>query len=146
MKFNWGVGIFILYTGFALLTIGLVVFSMTKKVDLVTDNYYDKELKYQQQIEREKNSNSLDKKIRIEINAKELKISFPEFVNPDSVKGTIHFYRPSDSGKDFILNIALEKNKKQRIILSKLDKGIWKLQINWSCNNREYYYEESVFI
>lgn len=146
MKLNWGVGIFVLYTGFALLTIGLVVFSMTKKVDLVTDNYYDKELKYQQQIEREKNSNSLDKKIRIEINAKELKINFPEFVNPHSVKGTIHFYRPSDSGKDFILNIALEKNRKQRIILSKLDKGIWKLQINWSFNNREYYHEESVFI
>lgn len=146
MKFNWGVGVFALYAFFALLVIGAVIFSMTKKVDLVTDNYYDKELKYQKQIEREQNSNSADKKIKTEINSKSLKLEFPEFVNPDSVNGEIHFYRPSDSSKDFVRNIKLEKNRKQIIILSKLERGLWKLQITWSYNNKDYYHEESIFI
>ena len=52
MKFNWGTGIFLLYAGFAAVTIALVIFAMTKKVDLVTDNYYDKELKYEEQIQK----------------------------------------------------------------------------------------------
>lgn len=146
MKFSWGTGIFMLYAGFAALTIGLVVFAMTKKVDLVTDNYYDKELKYEQQIQRQKNLELLDGKIDVELSAGSVKIKFPASINKDSVNGTFNFYRASDSGKDIVLPIALDEKNEQLISVSKFDAGMWKLQIAWSFDNKEYYDERSLFI
>lgn len=146
MKFNWGTGIFIMYGGFAAVTLGLVAFSMTRKVDLVNENYYDKELKYENQIQKQKNLNRLDEKITVEIDNSSLKLTFPRFFHSDSVKGDILFYRPSGSQKDKSVQLKLNKEGKQTVDISKYDKGMWKLQFNWLYSGKEYYQEESLFI
>jgi len=146
MKFNWGTGIFMLYTGFALATIALVIFAMNKKVDLVTDNYYDKELKYEEQIQKEKNLGLLSEKPVVELLKDSIKINFPAVFNSDSLKGSLHFYRPSDSGKDFEMDLKPDKNNLQVVSTYKFAKGMWKLKINWFYNNQGFYTEKSLFI
>ena len=56
MKFNWGWGIFIVLVLFIAFIGNLVYKSSQVRVDLVSENYYEKEIKYQHQIESEKNT------------------------------------------------------------------------------------------
>jgi len=146
MKFSWGKGIFLLYTGFVLITLALVAFAMTKKVDLVTDNYYDKELKFEQHIKKQKNSEGLNKKPAIEQKGNSIKIIFPKEFNPGKITGMLKLYRPSDSEKDSSFAIKTDAKGEQEVSLERFLKGRWKLQIDWRYDNVEYYSEESVFL
>jgi len=146
MKFNWGAGMALLYGGFAVVVMGLAAFSMTKKVDLVTDNYYDKELKYEEQIQKEKNTGKLDLKPDVEIFKDSMKIIFPASFNNDSTTGALHLYRPSDSGKDADFPLKLKNNNTQVINISAFEKGSWKVKINWRSSGTDYYLEKAFFI
>ena len=47
-RFHWGWRIALIYTTFALATIGFMIFSFTQKVDLVSTQYYADELSMMQ--------------------------------------------------------------------------------------------------
>mgnify|MGYP003351831803 CR=1 FL=1 len=51
---NWGWRIVMLYGGFVVLILFLVYKTTTVKDDLVTPDYYAKELKYQEQLDKQK--------------------------------------------------------------------------------------------
>ena len=55
---NWGWKIALVYTLFALMTLGFVVLGSMKKVNLVEKDYYEKEIKYQEQIDKIRNDKS----------------------------------------------------------------------------------------
>ena len=54
MRFNWGFGIVVVAGLFVAFILNLVYQCSQQQVDLVTDKYYEKELKYQEQIDQEK--------------------------------------------------------------------------------------------
>jgi hypothetical protein len=51
-NWNWGTGIALVYTVFALSMIALVVSSFSKKLDLDSKDYYAQELVFQNQIDK----------------------------------------------------------------------------------------------
>ena len=51
-KFNWGWKIAILYGGFVCFMLVMVFIASNQKVELVTTNYYEEELKYQSHIDK----------------------------------------------------------------------------------------------
>ena len=62
MKFNWGTGIVLAFIGFISFIMYFVVNMNTDKKldhDLVTEDYYKQELKYQNDIDKEKNAKTL---------------------------------------------------------------------------------------
>lgn len=109
MKWNWGTGIFVTYTVFVIIVVIHVIFFMNQKVELVTDNYYEKELKYQEQIDKINNTNSLKDELKLEQDAKSIRLLFPGLYTNGILKGEIYFYKPSDSGKDFMIPFILMK-------------------------------------
>ena len=123
--------------------LSIVMYMMNQDVDLVTDNYYDKEVKYQQQIDTEKRTNALGEDIRVNILNKTLVVTFPDSSNVD---GELYFYRPSDFKKDFKIPIKIDHKREQAINISKIEKGYWKLKVSWNMNNDEYYSEKSIYI
>lgn len=141
---NWGVKIIIAFSIFCLATIGMVIFFMNQKVDVVTENYYEKELKYQDQIDRISRTKALKDTLKIENTGKELIVKFPN--TPDKVKGKdfIHIYRPSDQSLDVKIPIITDSTNSQVVSTERLQKGYWKVQINWTSGGKEYFHE-SVF-
>jgi|WetSurMetagenome_2_1015567.scaffolds.fasta_scaffold47059_3 hypothetical protein len=146
MKLNWGKRIAVLYIGFVILVLAMVILAMTRKTELVSENYYEKEIKYQEQIDKEKRTNELNGKVKIEYSGSYILIKFPSTYNLKNIKGTINFYRPSDESKDFKLNIEPDENGEQKVATTKLLKGLWKVKINWFLEEKEYYNESSVLI
>ena len=143
IKFNWGFGILLSIILFMTASVIAVVIMMNKDVDLVSSNYYEKEVKYQQQIDTEKRTKELNENIKINILNKTLVVSFPDTAG---VTGELYFYRPSDYKKDFSVPISLDTNREQAVNVSNLLKGYWRLQVKWIMNKNEYYSEQPVYI
>jgi hypothetical protein len=146
IKFNWGTGIIIASLLFMAFTVITGITLMNQKVDLVTDNYYEKELKYQKHIDKEQRTKQINSNIDITQTGGKVSISFRDSVSPGDIKGEVKFYRPSDSAKDFAVPLSLNQSRIHFIDISGKDKGYWKVQVNWSENNNDYYFEKPILI
>src|SRR5690606_34336891 len=143
MKFNWGTGVviaFVLFISF----IGFLVIKMnTNKIyqhDLVTEDYYKKELEFQQKIDNAAAAAAMNYNIEVKQRAEGLLIGVPETLDDAQVKGSIYMYNPSDKKLDFTTSIYLQQSK--MLIPSKyLVEGRWDIEINWNTKNTPYYYK-----
>ncbi len=136
------IGVFVLFAGF----IGQFVYRSTQhKVNLVSEDYYAREIDYQRQIDTERRSKALDTEFVMNYvaEANQLKITLPNHGAP--VDGQVIFYRPSDSDLD--LSIPL-KSREREVALStaKIPSGHWEVQVRYSVNGKEYYFTKSVLI
>ncbi|HMN50107.1 MAG TPA: FixH family protein [Ignavibacteriaceae bacterium] len=145
-KFNWGTGILITIILFMIIVISTAVYLMNQDVDLVTNDYYNKGINHQQQIDRMNRTNAMDDKVQISPENGYLKLKFPKSYAQKSFNGTIQFYRPSDSKKDFALSISIDTSAQQIIPVQNLEKGYWKVELSWTQDSLEYYKESSFVI
>jgi len=145
-KFNWGTGILITIIIFMIITIGTVVFLMNQDVDLVASDYYNKGIQYQEQIDRVNRTNAMDENVLINPENGFVRFIFPKSLAQKNFNGTIQFYRPSDSKKDFLLPISIDTSAQQIVSTQTLDKGYWTVKLNWTQDSVEYYKESSFVI
>jgi hypothetical protein len=146
MKFNWGKGIFLTYALFFVMIMSVVVYMSNLDVNLVTEDYYDKELKHQEQIDKETRTNQLPEKLQVNVMQNRIRLKFPSMFKPYEISGTVQFYRPSDSKLDFSVNIALNDSLKQIISTTSIQKGYWRIKVDWSADNIDYFNEKLVMI
>jgi hypothetical protein len=138
IKLNWGWRIAIIYTCFALATLGFMAYAMRQKVELVSDQYYREELNYQQRIKQQQNTNNLPTPMRFhhEKGASSIQLEFPL----QKISGSLHLYRPSGSGLD--RHIAVQcSDGRQNIDISGLSPGLWIAKAEWNAEGRQYYNE-----
>ncbi|MCE3259129.1 MAG: hypothetical protein K0S12_770 [Bacteroidetes bacterium] len=136
---SWGYRITFLYLGFVGIIITLVTISSQNKEELVAKDYYAQELLYQNKLNAINNEKQLDKSITHEVTDASIILTSPF----EKSKGTIQFFCPSDSKKDksFPMNFS---DGVQSIPKTNLAKGIYKLQISWEANNKNYFKEEII--
>ncbi|MFH0991866.1 MAG: FixH family protein [bacterium] len=146
MKLHWGIGLGIGFAFFALGILALVIISMNQKIDLVSDDYYQKELRHQEQIERTQRSTALKERLEVTSVGTRISIRFPKMFSPGNLKGTLSFYRPADRSNDFSISISLDSTNAQSVITDSLVKGLWRLKAFWTSAQLEYYHEEALII
>lgn len=130
MKINWGhklVFFMILFMGFI---VWLVVRISNQKVDLVDKNYYEKGVKYQDEINKYKASEGLGYTIKNQNN--QLTFSMPGFAG---LSGTVFFYKPNNAGLDFQQPFSLDVDGNYVFNTSKVVKGNWQVTFEWLHNN-----------
>ncbi len=147
MTINWGYRILILYTAFIAGILFLVYKCAQQDVDLVADNYYEKELKFQDQINRSKNVTLSGNSIKAELNQtrSQLVLTFPGTVSGKKVSGEIHMFRPDNSKLDLKIPVEITEGL-QYIDISKMAKGFWRMQVSWQVDDMPLYQEEKLFI
>ncbi|MCP5062095.1 MAG: hypothetical protein GY936_06485 [Ignavibacteriae bacterium] len=146
MKLNWGTGIAIVIVIFTIVTLAFVYFAFTQDVNLVRDDYYAEELKYETRIEQIKRTKNLASPLKVSIKGKRLKFSYPKNFMADKIKGDVLLYRPSDRGRDIKFSILLDSLNQQNISTRQMIKGMWKAQVNWSANDTTYFNEEIIMV
>ncbi len=146
IKISWGAKTAILYIGFVLLIVTMAVMCFNQKIDLVSEDYYQKELVFQSKIDETKNADALDEKISHIITDKNMELKFPDVFKGKKVTGEILFFRPSDASKDFKTTVQLNEDVQQFIPINNLSKGMYKMQIGWKSNDTAYFKEETVVI
>ena len=107
---------------------------------MVTENYYEKEIKYQDQIEREKSAAGLDREVLVyDDQTKAVTLDLPV-----GAKGNLHLFRPSDARLDQGLGLEITESGKITIPLQKLKSGYWRIQLTWTENGIEFYEEKKI--
>jgi hypothetical protein len=141
--FHWGWRISIIYISFALSTLGFMFFSLTQKVDLVSDTYYKEELNYEKTIAAKRNSSSLSNEVLFNVQQSAISIVFPF----PQVDGIIKMYRPSSSYSD--KEYSFKTNSYTYVLpIADIPAGLWIIKVTWKHNNTMFYneyrlYEES---
>jgi len=141
MKISWGVKITILYTGFVILIVTLVTMAMNQKVELVSKDYYEQELRFQDRINKSNLSKSLEIPLTWEVKQGMLQLNFPEQFKNRKIDGSIYFFRPSDEAFDKTVSIPNSDSVTRNISTSQLKKGLYKIQISWKVDSDEFYNE-----
>ncbi len=144
MKFNWGWGIALFYSGFVVLILGLVIGSNKQEVDLVSNDYYGEELAYQKVIESSKNQAGLSKPVEIHANADSVFLHFPAEFQNKVLKGKLVFYAPSNPKWDHDIAIAVGGDANFAVSRKGLQHTKFVLKINWTADGREYYQESDL--
>ncbi|MDP2304244.1 MAG: FixH family protein [Ignavibacteria bacterium] len=145
-RLSWGTGIAIFIIGFLILNVIFVFFAFGEKVDLVTDNYYAQELKYQEEIDKQNKTASLDTQIQFITSESSLSFKFPPQLLSNEIKGEVHFYRPSNSTYDKIFPLELNSSGEFVIPTNSFKKGFWKIKLNWEYDSEKFFKEEKIFI
>lgn len=145
-QISWGTKIAALYIGFVGLVIVMVTFSMNQKIELVSSDYYAKELKYQDKINEMNNANALSDQIKHTIASNQLEVQFPVDFKDKKIAGEILFFKPSDATKDYKTPIQLNTDLKQTISKSLLTSGMYKMQITWSVEGKNYFNESIIVL
>ncbi len=136
-----------LYIGFVLLMLTMVFMAYQHDVPLVSDDYYEKELKFQDDIDELKNAQALKNPISVEynVNQKLVTINFPR-ENTGRITGNIQFMRPSDPKQDSNFEINLNDRHAQEISTVAMSKGLWKFKILWENGGKKYLEEQDLIL
>lgn len=145
---SWSIGLFIFYVVFMIVLIGVVIYSTQNNVELVTNNYYEKTLVYEDQIQAINNTKSLAQKpvVAVDKVQQQIFLVMPKIYIPETNQGKILFFRPSDSHLDFSVPLNCNMQNQQTFPLQKMASGKWKVQLTWTDGIKKYYYEQVIFI
>ena len=143
---NWGWKIVLLYSSFVIMTLSMVIFFMSQKVDLVADDYYKQEIEYQGQIDKIANARSLKEPVGYMYShqPRTVKLSFPNVHVQQGLVGKIYFYRPANANEDKEFELRLNDSGEQIIAISSFSRGLWKIKISWNSGGKEFYDEKVV--
>ncbi len=143
---NWGLKITLLYLGFVGMILTFVVKASMQDFHLVTENYYEAELQYEDQIQKIKLTSELSAEIDIQYDANADKIMFkypPQF---EEISGNILLYRPSNSNLDQTIEIHADEAGMQEISSEEMMAGMWRIKINWQGGSNDFYQEKMVVV
>lgn len=128
----WGIGLFV--TAFAASMVGFVFWSLHHKQDLVSADYYEQELHYQDTIDHIDRARALGTEtIRYDESERAIIIA-PMGGN---VSAHLALYRPSDASLDQIHELELGPET-HAYSTSDLAPGLWKAQLEWKRDGSGY--------
>lgn len=145
IKFHWGWAIVFAFVLFASGVFYVIWRSSQSSVEMVTPNYYEKEIEFQGVIDQKKNYQSLQGKLVIERAETGLIFHFPSDFKGRPIQGKIHFYRPSNLRMDRHFELDVDENLQMFIAYENLFAGKYLVKLHWVANDLDYYYEEPWF-
>jgi hypothetical protein len=138
---DWGKGILLTIIAFVGFIMTLVVISVRQDdIHLVADNYYEKEIKYQEQIDREVSAATLDREVLVFDGQEKAMI----LDLPVGAKGSLQLFRPSDARLDKNLPLEITSEGKTKVSLQDLKAGYWRVQLTWTENGVDFYEEKKI--
>ena len=146
MKFNWGHGIAIVLTIFVALIVLMVIKTSSYRIDLVTEDYYPKELRYQQDIDKMKNAASLGDKMEIKQGSETLEIFLPDTLKGKPIRGNYLLYRSSDKYLDVADTVVLDTATMIGIPMDKIRRGKYILYVDVEVNERSFLFKETLMM
>ena len=126
-------GCFILFILFL-----IFIFPMGKQnAEMISNNYYEEELKYQDVIDAKNNAAKLEKTPVYKTSGEGLLITFPETIKVDENTVSFVLFRTEDSNLDVKKEVTLQHNL--FLIPAKvISKGSYTLKLKWTENKKPY--------
>ena len=138
---NWGKGIIIVMSTFVVFILTLVFTLMSNQVDLTSEDYYKREVGFQEEINAKKLGEPFLSQLQVRQTKDSIHISFKDSV-PSKI-GTIEFIRPSNQKLD---KAFVWKGNSFAISSNKLEKGLYKIRLDFTKNKDKILLETEIVI
>lgn len=138
-KFTWAHGLMIALGSFMIFILSLIFFAGNMG-EMVEENYYEKTVHYQDEIDAAQRVKTLDKKPEIIEQANGFLIRF--YDQPES--GEIWFLRSNNSEEDVKQPLNLNTRKEQLVHALDLKNGEYEVSIRWKQNGQNYLLKQTV--
>lgn len=139
---NWGKGIVIAMSSFVLFITAMVIGFFSHKVDLESEDYYQKELIYGDEIKAIENAALLKEKVGLSVTDDHILIQQPNDQLLENVQ--LSFQRPDNQKEDQRFEITGEK---QFIIRREtMKKGIYNVSISYTRNGQDCLQKEQIYL
>jgi hypothetical protein len=144
----WPVSIIAFFTLAICGVVTFVIFCTRNPVDLVAADYYEQELRYQDQIDRANRATSLQAPAEVTYNthSRVITVVLPASHQDAALKGWIQLYRPSSAGLDQKIALRLDTNGAQTIDAKYLTNGLWHVRVSWNLKGADYYFDQKLVI
>ena len=144
-KFNpWPYGIILFFVLLICSMAAVVVIAATHRDTMVSENYYEQELKFQDQIDSSARAQKSGASIQLDASAGKLVVTVPEQQLKQKLSGAIEFYRPSSPDLDCKMSFAPNTDGTQAVDISKLASGLWHVRVSWTADDKEYLLEQKI--
>lgn len=139
-NFTWGHGIVVALGSFMIFILSLIWYftSTWKNSELITDNYYEEELAYQNVIDAKNKAINLKELPVYQQNESGISVTFPSEINNSNSKFRIDLRRAEDQKLDIIREMKLDQRNSIFIPAKVLAKGNYVLRMMWKKDNEEY--------
>ena len=144
----WPAGIIAAFAVFITGTVALIVLSASGHDDLVTADYYARELRYQDQIESAERTRHVRDQVHVAHDAarQQIDVTLPPQHARQHPDGVIQLYRPSAADQDREIRLDLDRAGHQRLDARTLAPGLWRLRIRWTVNGDNYTVDERIVL
>ena len=149
MKTNrnlWPLGIFVTFGLFFIGMATVVVIAATHREHLVNENYYEQELKFQDQINSVDRTQKSGATIAYDARTDELTLTLPPAHLTQKFSGVIQLYRPSAPELDREFLLEPKSDGTQTLNVSKLTAGLWVARAKWVAGGENYFLEQKITI
>ncbi|RYZ49028.1 MAG: hypothetical protein EOO14_21265 [Chitinophagaceae bacterium] len=144
MRISWGYKIFIGYSLFVIGMLFLVFKASNQSYDLVTENYYEAELKYQDVIDQKDRVANLSSPPKIQHTVNSVSVQLPQEFTGRAVQGEVYLYRPSDASKDIRQQFSTTDGFYKLQLEAELS-GMYQVKLSWQAAGKTFYHESTIF-
>ncbi len=137
---NWGKGIIIAMALFMGFILTLVITLMRQDVDLEIDDYYNKELAFNEQYNAQQNYMDATEKITFNVTTDSLFVIFPKDLQTGAAK--IQLQRPNNKQQDAVFDV--QATDKVYIPTKSLPNGVFNCTITGKRNGKMYEKNQSL--
>ncbi len=139
---NWGKGIIIAMALFIGFITFLVISLVSHTIDLESEDYYTKEINYEQEITAMENGNKLKSKIEMISQKEFVVVQIPEKENLSKIQ--VIFIRPDNKKLD--KSFLISGTKSYLIPKTELSKGTYNVEIRFESNSTTCLQKETIII
>ncbi len=113
---------------------------------MVSENYYEQELKFQDQIDAVARAQKSGAVITCDSVKSAVLITLPAAQLAQKLSGAIEFYRPSSPELDREVQFTPGADGTQTLDVSKLAAGLWQVRVKWNAGGQDYFLEKKITI
>ncbi len=139
---SWGNKLLIAFIVFGCMIGYMVYKAVETPTNLVSEEYYKDELKFQDRIDAANNAKKLDS-VKVVQNNGTISITLPAVMKGTSITGEAYFYSKTDPGKDKHLVLSTG-SLSTSFDKDELPKGNLLLKLSWKSGNENYYVEQPI--
>lgn len=144
-KINWGHKIIFIYSTFVVGILFMVYQSSKQKFDLVENDYYTAELKYQDVIDASARAKALGGELIVKYEMDTIQLNLPAVFNGVNVKGKAHLYYAADKQQDLSFDFET-LNAFATFKAGQKMKGNYTIKLDLVKSGVAYYYEQKIFL
>ncbi len=145
MKLHFGHKIAIVYVAFMIFMLSMLYFSMQMDHELVTDEYYTKELAFQGKKDAWHNMQAASFSVDIRTADKVVYIEFSGLSDIYAVVGEVTLYKPDNADLDELHELKLDASESMAIA-PRGEHGRYKVGVRFSMDGEDYYTEKEIVL